>query len=79
MLERHGDRTPEELLHAERYTPEELSELTGVGIDVIRRAAYDGEMNALVVDTDIVHIPRAEALRWLNERAQTIEEVERTQ
>lgn len=75
MLERHGDRSMAELLHAERYTPEELSELTGVGIDVIRRAAYDGELTATVVDTDIVSIPRASALAWLERRAEIIDDV----
>jgi anaerobic selenocysteine-containing dehydrogenase len=76
MMERHGDRSPDELLHAERYTPEELSQLTGVGIDVIRRAAYDGELDATVIDTDIVEIPRASALAWLNARAEAISDVQ---
>jgi hypothetical protein len=76
MMERHGDRSPEELLHAERYTPEELSELTGVGIDVIRRAAYDGELDATVVDTDIVEIPRTAALQWLTARAAAISDAQ---
>jgi hypothetical protein len=74
MMERHGDRSAEELLHAERYTPEELSDLTGVGIDVIRRAAYDGELDATVVENDIVEIPRASALAWLNARAEVIKD-----
>jgi hypothetical protein len=72
MQERAKDKSPEELLHAASYTPEELSELTGIGIDVIRRAAYDGELAATVVDTDIVQIPRAAALAWLNERSRII-------
>lgn len=69
MQERSRDKSPEELLHADSYTPEELSELTGVGVDIVRRAAYDGEMSATIVENDIVAIPRASAIAWLTERS----------
>jgi hypothetical protein len=70
MFERSDEpRTVEELLHAQRYTPEELADLTGVGLDVIRRAIYDGFLPARMVEDDIIDITRADALRWLNERS----------
>jgi hypothetical protein len=75
MMEHRDDRSPAELLSADRYTPEELSDLTGVGIDVIRRAAFDGELEAVVVDNDIVDIPRSSALAWLNARNEAIDDV----
>lgn len=74
MLERSRDKSAAELLHSDVYTPEELSELTGVGLDVIRRAAFDGEMTATIVDSDIVSIPRSEAISWLDERSRTASE-----
>lgn len=60
---------PDRLLSAHEYTPEELADLTGIGIEVIRRAAYDHEITAEIVGKDIVSIPREAAIEWLNRRA----------
>jgi len=57
-----------ELVHDTYYTPEELNDLFGVGLDVIRRAAYDGQLPADMVGNDIVGIKRADALAWLERR-----------
>lgn len=72
MESRPQNPTAEQLLHADEYTPEELSELTGVGLEVIRRAAYDGELVALIVDNDIIKVSRADALHWLTQRAAVV-------
>lgn len=60
-----GGRDPEELLHAEAYTEEELSSLVGVGVYEIRRAAREGRLRARVVDDEVISIQRADALEWL--------------
>lgn len=62
------DLSPAELLRADEFTPEELSELTGVGIDTIRRAVFDGNLAANRADDDIVSIPRDAAVAWLRSR-----------
>ena len=67
-MERRMDASIEELLHHEHYTPEELSRLLGVGLDVIRHAAFTGELHAQIVEHDIVSVRREDVLAWLNER-----------
>ena len=69
MVDRTADeKSGAELLHQEYYTPEELDRLMGIGLDVIRRAAYDGSLRADIAGNDIVRIHRADALDWLNRR-----------
>jgi hypothetical protein len=67
MMNSHpvGGRDPEELLHAESYTEEELSSLVGVGVYEIRRAAREGRLRARVVDGEVISIRRDDALEWL--------------
>ena len=60
-----GGRDPEQLLHAEAYTEEELSSLVGVGVYEIRRAAREGRLRARVVDSEVISIQRDDALEWL--------------
>jgi excisionase family DNA binding protein len=62
------DRTAAELLHADEYTPEELSELTGIGLDVVRRAVHDGNLPARKIEHDIISIRRLDALNWMESR-----------
>lgn len=61
-------RDPETLLHAEAYTEEELSSLVGIGVDVIRRAAREGQLNARVVNDEVISIRREDALEWMRTR-----------
>jgi hypothetical protein len=41
-MERRTHHSIHELLQQDRYTPEEVSELLGIGLDVIRQAAFAG-------------------------------------
>ena len=58
-------RSPEQLLRAEAYTEEELSELVGIGVYEIRRAAREGRLRARVVDDEVISIERGDALEWM--------------
>jgi hypothetical protein len=61
-------KSMEELFIADRLTPEELSRLIDMPVDVITRAAYAGELKAEIVNHDIVSISRDDALSWLASR-----------
>jgi excisionase family DNA binding protein len=67
-MERRTDVSIDELLHHERYTPEELARLLGIGIDVIRHAAFAGELRAQKAGHDIVSLQREDVLAWLAQR-----------
>lgn len=67
-MERRTDAPIEELLRHEDYTPEELSRLLGVGLDVIRHAAFTGELAAQMAGHDIISLRRRDVLAWLEER-----------
>ena len=60
-----GGREPETLLHADTYTENELSELTGIGVYEIRRAAREGRLAARVVDDEVLSIRRDDAIAWM--------------
>jgi hypothetical protein len=62
------DRPVEELLEADKYTEEELSDITGIGIDVIRRAAHIGQLRAETFNDQIIAIRREDALEWMRTR-----------
>ena len=55
-------------MHHEHNTPVEVSRLLGVGLDVIRHAAFAGELHAQIAEHDIVSVRREDVLAWLNER-----------
>ncbi len=76
-MERPTHRTSDELLREDRYTPEEVAELLWPegpadllhgGLDVVRHAAFSGELRALIVGHDIVSIHRDDLLAWLEVR-----------
>jgi len=64
----HDRRSTEQLLYQDRYTPEELADLLDVDVNLIRQAAFNDRLGAVIVDHDIISISRAAALKWLNER-----------
>lgn len=64
-------REPEQLLRADAYTDEELSDLVGVGVYEIRRAAREGRLRARIVDEKVISIRRDDALEWLRSLDQT--------
>jgi hypothetical protein len=63
-----ANRSTEELLRQDRYTPEELADLLEMDVNLIREAAFDHRLEAVIIDGDIVSISRAAALKWLNDR-----------
>ena len=60
-----------ESLNREHFSPEELADLLGVGVEVIRKAVRHGDLNAFVVEHRIVDIKRSEAITWLQNRRVT--------
>lgn len=60
-----GGRDPEQLLHAEAYTEDELSDLVGIGVYEIRRAAREGRLRARIVEDEVISIRRDDALEWI--------------
>jgi hypothetical protein len=67
-MERRTHHSKSELLQQDRYTPEEVSELLGIGLDVIRHAAFAGTLRADIEGHDIISLQRADVLAWLQER-----------
>ncbi len=62
----HPRESVAELLVKEYYTPEEASDLLDISTYVIRRACWDGALNANIVEHHIVSIKRDDLLRWLD-------------
>jgi hypothetical protein len=68
-IEAHNYReTIEELLHRDRYTPEELAELLGMSAYRIRHAVREGDLQAFTVDHHVLGVRREDVIRWLVER-----------
>ena len=64
-MERRTHHSAYELLQQERYTPEEVAELLGIGVHIIQHAAFSGELRAQIVGHDIISIRRDDVLAWL--------------
>lgn len=64
----HAKRSTEDLLRQDHYTPEELADLLGMDVNLIREAAFGHQLDARIIDHDIISITREAALRWLNDR-----------
>jgi aryl carrier-like protein len=67
-MERRAHHSIHELLQQDRYTPEEVSELLGIGLDVIRHAAFAGTLRADIEGHDIISLRREDVLAWLQTR-----------
>ena len=67
-MERRTPHSISELLLQDRYTPEEVSELLGIGLDVIRHAAFAGTLRANIEGHDIISLERDDVLAWLQTR-----------
>ncbi len=67
-MERRTHDLIRELLQQDRYTPEEVSELLGIGLDVIRHAAFAGTLRAQIEGHDIISLQRDDVLAWLQAR-----------
>ena len=67
-MERRTHHSAYELLQQERFTPEEVAELLGIGVHIIQHAAFSGELRAQIVGHDIISLRRDDVLAWLEAR-----------
>ena len=64
-MKRRLHKAPYELLQQDCYTPEEAAELLEISIDVIRHAAFTGELRAQIIEHDIISLQRDDVRAWL--------------
>jgi len=64
-MERRPHHSLHELLQQDQYTPEEVAELLEIGLDVVRHAAFSGELRAQIVEHDIISIRRDDIIAWV--------------
>jgi excisionase family DNA binding protein len=67
-MERRTHHSVYELLQQERYTPEEVAELLGIGVHIVQHAVFSGELRAQIVGHDIISLQRDDVLAWLEAR-----------
>jgi aryl carrier-like protein len=67
-MERRTHHSIRELLQQDHYTPEEVSQLLGIGLDAIRHAAFAGTLRAEIEGHDIISLQRDDVLSWLKTR-----------
>jgi hypothetical protein len=67
-MERRTHHSMYELLQQDHYTPEEVAELLGIGLDVVRHAAFTGALRAQIIEHDIISISRDDVLAWVEAR-----------
>jgi aryl carrier-like protein len=63
-MERRPHHSLQELLLQDLYTPEEVADLLEIGLDVVRHAAFSGELRAQIAEHDIISIRREDVLAW---------------
>jgi hypothetical protein len=66
-MERRLHHSLDELLQQDRYPPEEVAELLWAGVDVVRHAAFTGELRVQIIEHDIISFKRDDVLAWLRE------------
>jgi aryl carrier-like protein len=64
-MERRPHHSLPELLQQDQYTPEEVADLLEIGLDVVRHAAFSGELRAQIAEHDIISIRRDDLLAWV--------------
>ena len=64
-MERRPHHSLPELLQQDQYTPEEVADLLEIGLDVVRHAAFSGELRARIAEHDIISIRRDDILAWV--------------
>lgn len=64
-MERRSHHSLQELLQQDQYTPEEVADLLEIGLDVVRHAAFSGELRAQIAEHDIISIRRDDVLAWV--------------
>lgn len=65
---RPAEESASDLLHHDRYTPEELARLLDMDVNLIRQAAFAGDLRAEIVGHNIHSIRRDDVLSWLAAR-----------
>ena len=65
MIERRLHHSLYELLQQDQYTPEEVAEVLWLSIDMVRHAAFTGELPAQIIEHDLISIRRDDVLAWL--------------
>ena len=68
-MERHTPESVYELLQQDEYTPEEVADLLGIDINVVRHAAFTGQLRAEIVGEDIVGIRREDVVEWFRDQS----------
>ena len=63
-MERRLQHSLYELLQQDQYTAEEVAEVLWTGVDVVRHAAFTGELRAQIIEHDIISIRRDDVLAW---------------
>jgi aryl carrier-like protein len=64
-MERRSHHSVAELLQQDHYTPEEVADLLEIGLNVVRHAAFSGELRAQIVEHDIISIRREDVIAWM--------------
>ena len=64
-MERRPHHSLQELLLQDQYTPEEVADLLEIGLDVVRHAAFSGELRAQIAEHDIISIRRDDVIAWV--------------
>lgn len=68
-MEIHRYEAPFELLHHERYTVDEAARLLNINVNIIRHAAFAGELPARILGHHILSLRRADVMTWCLERS----------
>ena len=71
-MERHTPETVYELLQHDHYTVEEVSQLLGIDINVIRHAIFTLKLPAEMAGEDIVSIKRADVVTWFRNQGNDV-------
>ena len=57
-----------DLLHKEVYTPREAAEVLNVSERLILKAAFGGELKAVIINGDVVEVTRTDLVAWVRWR-----------
>ena len=67
-IERRTPHSMYELLQQDHYRADEVAKLLGIGLDIVRHAAFTGELRAEIVGHHILRLRRDDVLVWLRTR-----------
>ena len=66
-LDKSGDELWD-LLHMEVYTPQEAAEVLNISDRMILKAAYGGDLKAVIINGDVVEVTRTDLVDWVKRR-----------